>query len=502
MSSQPFDIAAARGLGQALSDAGMANECNAFAADRRRLSKAAPLAVPIEPWFAAAPTAEFPDGKGTRPGVVWEGDFRGLHSLALVNRELTAVLVARNQVALSAWPTPADAPNIPSLASRSELLPCLHHRLAQSAVHVRHQWPPRWNAPAEGRWVLIQPWEFGSLPKDWLGPLQRSVDEVWVHSRHVREAYLAAGLPEERVRVIPLGVDPGRFRPDAAAADLPGAGTFRFLFVGGAIWRKGIDLLLEAFTREFKPDEPVTLLIKGMGDDTFYRGLTANALIAQHRTSGARIDVIGRDFSDAELPGLYTACDCLAHPYRAEGFALPVAEAMACGLPVIVTDGGACRDYCDDATAILVPARRVAMPPARAASLRTIAEPWVYEPDFDALQAAMRKVVADPETARVTGKEASDRIRRDWTWAHAAAAVENRVRALSVGAPPRRFLATATASLRSRVSLCMIVKNEEHNLPDCLKDLSGLFDEIVVADTGSSDRTKAVATALGARIVD
>ena len=46
------------------------------------------------------------------------------------------------------------------------------------------------------------------------------------------------------------------------------------------------------------------------------------------------------------------------------------------------------------------------------------------------------------------------------------------------------------------VSLTMIVKNEEDNLPHCLESVAGLFDEIVVVDTGSTDRTKEIARRL------
>ncbi len=54
----------------------------------------------------------------------------------------------------------------------------------------------------------------------------------------------------------------------------------------------------------------------------------------------------------------------------------------------------------------------------------------------------------------------------------------------------------------TRVSLTMIVRDEEANLPACLAGLGGLFYEIVVVDTGSSDRTRDIALGLGAKVFD
>ena len=53
-----------------------------------------------------------------------------------------------------------------------------------------------------------------------------------------------------------------------------------------------------------------------------------------------------------------------------------------------------------------------------------------------------------------------------------------------------------------KFSLCMIVKNEEKSLPECLQSVKNIFDEIVIVDTGSSDRTKIVAHAFTDKIYD
>ena len=55
---------------------------------------------------------------------------------------------------------------------------------------------------------------------------------------------------------------------------------------------------------------------------------------------------------------------------------------------------------------------------------------------------------------------------------------------------------------RPKVSLTMIVRDEEKNLPHCLESVRGIFDEIVVVDTGSVDRTRDIAREFGARVFD
>src|SRR6202034_3650135 len=97
-------------------------------------------------------------------------------------------------------------------------------------------------------------------------------------------------------------------------------------------------------------------------------------------------EYINRELTDDELAGLYASCNCLVHPYRGEGFGLPIAEAMACGLPVIVAGSGAALDYCHKENAYLIPARVVRFREKRIGDLETVDYPWLAEPDRDALR--------------------------------------------------------------------------------------------------------------------
>ncbi|MBA4373180.1 MAG: hypothetical protein C0402_10010 [Thermodesulfovibrio sp.] len=59
-----------------------------------------------------------------------------------------------------------------------------------------------------------------------------------------------------------------------------------------------------------------------------------------------------------------------------------------------------------------------------------------------------------------------------------------------------------TTSGRATLSLCIIVKNEEENIARCLMSIKPVVDEMIVVDTGSSDKTKDIATAMGAKVSD
>jgi len=213
-------------------------------------------------------------------------------------------------------------------------------------IRIRQIWPPIWRRADDGsRLVVIQPWEYGSLPIAWLEGVAEA-DAVLVPSNAVKAGYCQSGIRSEKVWVIPNGTDLGRdheqLRP-RGRGDL-----FELLFLGGGIYRKGIDLLVATLSQLPRATlARLHLTIKETGVGSYYAGqsLVEQSLAAAPEVA-ARSRVVREQLPREQVAGLFDHADLLVHPYRAEGFGLPVLEAMASGLPVLVTGGGATDDFC------------------------------------------------------------------------------------------------------------------------------------------------------------
>ena len=154
-------------------------------------------------------------------------------------------------------------------------------------------------------------------------------DHVLTVSELARDTYLRAGVAADRVHAVMLGADLELFTPgeagDGAAA---GDGNFVFLFCGATIARKGFDVLLAAFDRVCERQPAARLRVVGP------RGDAAGLLDAR---AGRPIAVSG-PVGQAELAGELRRADCLVLPSRNDSYGMVVAEALACGLPVLVSD--------------------------------------------------------------------------------------------------------------------------------------------------------------------
>jgi glycosyltransferase involved in cell wall biosynthesis len=362
---------------------------------------------------------------GERPGQVdsqpasvdlavrWQGDHGLATSLSIINARVIERQAASVQ-RISREGTPLDRP-LPHAAD----------------IEVRHQWPPDLSAPASGRLAVIQPWEFGAIPRDWLPSLKAHVDELWVPSEFVREMYLSAGVDPKRIVTIANGVDLERFSPQGERYELPEQDAMRFLFVGGLIWRKGPDILLEAWKTAFAAREDVVLIIKDFGAGGVYRAGEREA-IREHANSGLlpRIQLLEQELTDDQMAGLYRACDVLVHPYRGEGFAMPVLEAMACGIPAIVTEGGPTDEFCPPQAGWRIRSSRAEFPAERIDGLDTLGRPWVLEPDAAHLAELLAAVANDPRERSARGAAARAAAER-YSWERIAERYTERIAAVA-----------------------------------------------------------------------
>ncbi len=365
--------------------------------------------------------------------VVWEGNQFVYSSLALINRELCLSLIENSKIDLSIIPENEHKFDEMSDSRFAKLSARFNKTLSVPAsVHVRHQWPPDFTKPDSGQLVIIQPWEFGSLPRIWIDPIQDNVSEVWVPSRYVRRVYTDSGIDAQKVIVIPNGVNTSIFRPEGNRMELDTGKRFKFLFVGGTFYRKGIDILLDTYLRTFTSNDNIVLVIKDFGSKSFYKGQSNSKLIKEiQRTPNApEILYIEKELTEQDMPALYRACDCLVHPYRGEGFGLPVLEAMACGLPVVVTDGGSTDDFVDDSTGFRVPSKRV-YGEKMVGELETVSETWHLEIDRNVLSRIMKEIYFNPFLLPEMGMEASRKASAYFNWKDISNKVMERLKFLS-----------------------------------------------------------------------
>jgi glycosyltransferase involved in cell wall biosynthesis len=216
--------------------------------------------------------------------------------------------------------------------------------------------------------------------------LFRDAEAFVAMSRQIQDEMRAAGIPGERIHLLPHGVDVERFRPaDPAEKEalrarlgLPRHAVLA-VYSGRLLRGKGLEDLVEAMASPLLPGSlHVVLLGSGEGlldvEPQLRRRVSERGLAARVRFAG-RVD---------DVPDYLRACDLFVFPSLFEALGIALVEAAACGLPAVASRTGGIVDVVDDGrSGLLVP-------------------PGGVEP----LAAAMAALAGDPARRAAMGREA------------------------------------------------------------------------------------------------
>ncbi|XVF82723.1 hypothetical protein PTKIN_Ptkin16aG0072100 [Pterospermum kingtungense] len=254
------------------------------------------------------------------------------------------------------------------------------------------------------------------------------MNSVWVPTEFHVSTFVKSGVDPAKVAKIvqPIDVkffDPSNYKP----LDIVSKGNLvlgskivakskKFVFLSIFKWefRKGWDVLLKAYLKEFNKDDGVVLYLltnpyhSSKDFDNKIVRFVEDTNLEKPVNGWAPVYVIDTHIAQTDLPRLYKAADAFVLPSRGEGWGRPIVEAMAMSLPVITTNWSGPTEYLTGENSYPLPVERMS---------KVMEGPfkghlWA-EPSVNKLQALMRHVTSNVEEAKAKGRQArKDMIKR------------------------------------------------------------------------------------------
>lgn len=278
---------------------------------------------------------------------------------------------------------------------------------------------------AQGVNVCWAIFETTKLPSWYVNHLKKFANIIWVPSHWGRKVLIDNGVNSKLIDVVPEGVDSKLFHPFLVNRALEKSpAPFKFLTIGKFEERKGYRQLLQAFKDAFQNSNEVLLLIKA---DYHLNHAVKKEELENLIDSYALTNVktYWGDWNREAMVELYNFADAFVFPSRAEGWGLPLIEAIASGLPVMSTFYSGHTEFLEH---IRNKFSKIDF------SIETISDPefqkywpaadgdhgtWA-NPGISSVISNLKKIKSDYKNQVKTALEASEIIRKEFSWSRAA----------------------------------------------------------------------------------
>jgi len=309
-------------------------------------------------------------------------------------------------------PRPAES----QVGQEPELLEILNNNFRYDTtlmINLPDQWRLKISEMPE-KFIGYCVWEGDKVPVHWKEIFNDDrINQIWVASNHTKLAIENTKISTDKVRVVPHGVNTDIFKPIKVDRD----NTFTFMANKG--WSKGmedrggIQYAMLAFKQEFTKKDNVKMIVKinmAYNNPNWDLAKDMLAIGIDKYPDGQNIHVIPENIPYHQLPELYNKGDCFVCPTRSEAFGLTMAEAMACGLPVITTNFGGQTDFVNNENGWLIDY-----------TLENVKGDLMYEgikwavPDMIHLRKCMREAYENRDITRAKGLKALTDI-QNFTW--------------------------------------------------------------------------------------
>jgi autotransporter strand-loop-strand O-heptosyltransferase len=266
--------------------------------------------------------------------------------------------------------------------------------------------------------IAYNVWESTLQPQGYFNRLLE-YDELWVPSEWQKECSVKQGFEEERVKVVPEGVDINTFFPeDVDPLDEYKDGRFKFLLFGRWDYRKSTKEIIQSFLNTFDKDEPVDLVVSidNMWGEKMDGFKSTKERLNHYGLLDDRVKILSFPKREDYIKFLKTGHVFLSCA-RSEGWNLPLIESMSCGTPSIYSD---CSGQLEFASGRGIPVRVTVEKPASSNDYGRYTMSDLpgnyYEPDFNHLSEVMRDVYENYESYKVKSVKESAEIMSEFNW--------------------------------------------------------------------------------------